>query len=143
VKKTLYIAALLGVCSACSQYSVTLNDAPIYQPQALLRDYTVADPALKTCLAQTIKALNITKATQLVELRCIDAGITKLDGLKIFSQISVIDLADNDIKNVTELSQLFQLTQVNLRGNANLLCDDIATISGNIAELALPRHCEK
>lgn len=127
--------------SACGNYAVTFNDALIYQPEQLFRDYTITDPALSQCIGETIKESGITQAIQLQELRCPHAGIASLDGLKLFTDIVILDLSFNVVVNVEELHKLSRLKHINLFGNQQLDCKKTTLLGVDNDQLILPQHC--
>ena len=141
VKILLYLTALLFLTTGCQQYIVTFNDATVYQPPELFNDYTVADPALDTCLRQTIEDLRIYEMTQLNILRCSHAGIASTNGLNTFTHITVLDLSNNNLINLPELAELAQLSHLNLVGNKQLSCKATTKLVGHIDQLILPEHC--
>ncbi len=141
MKNILCLAALLTLSSACKQYVVTLNETTVYEPPTLFEDYSLTDPALHTCLAETISNLNIHQPQQLKILRCTNANIKRLDGLSVFTHMEVLDLADNNLTNVAELFKLSRLRHLNLTNNSHLSCNTLATLAGNIAQIILPAQC--
>lgn len=141
MKRILCLAALLTICTACDQYIITLNETTVYEPPAIFDDYSLADPALNTCLTQTITDLNIHQLEQLTILRCTNANIERLDGLSMFTHITVLDLADNNLKSLAELSELTHLSHLNLSNNPRLSCDTLTELAGNIDQVILPARC--
>lgn len=142
MKILLCLGAFLVLATGCQQYIVTFNDATVYQPPELFNDYTVADPALDTCLRKTIEDLRIYEIKKLNILRCSHAGIVSTDGLDTFTHITVLDLSNNNLVNLPELSELIQLTHLNLTGNKQLSCKSMTKLVGHIDQLILPEHCK-
>ncbi|PCH52024.1 MAG: hypothetical protein COC20_04535 [Cellvibrionales bacterium] len=142
MKILLYLTAFLFFTTGCQQYIVTFNDATVYQPPELFNDYTVADPALDTCLKQTIEDLRIYEMRKLNILRCSHADIVSTNGLNTFTHIAVLDLSNNNLINLPELSELVQLTHINLAGNKQLSCKTTKKLVGHIDQLILPEHCK-
>ncbi len=141
MKKILCLLATLILSASCKQYSVTFNDATIYEPPTLLTNFAVADSALYKCIDQTVKELKIYAANQLNILRCSGVNIVQTDGLSLFTQITVLDLSDNNLTYIPELSDLKKLTHLNLEGNTSLACKSTINLTKNITNLALPVHC--
>lgn len=109
------LAVLL--CS-CSTYDVTLNDQVVYTPAQLYQGYQIPDDGLRHCIERSITQNRVTKAEQLVELTCINAGIASLEGLEHFTGLQYLDLT----------------------GNFDLVCPQDNRFS-HIQELFLPEPC--
>lgn len=141
-KTVLLISVILSVfISACGPYAITFNDNLVYQPEQLFSDYIIADSALSHCVGEAIKETRITQAMQLRELRCPHAGIASLDGLKLFTDIVVLDLSFNVVVNVEELHKLSRLKHINLFGNQQLDCKKTTLLGVDNDQLILPQHC--
>lgn len=160
------IAAFSLVISvtACSKYSLTLNDGVVYTPAPLFKDYTIADQNLRNCVAQTIVDREIKTAQQLQRLVCTSAGIESLAGLDTFKQLrqlnlnsnalqdlngitglsklEALDVSENSIKDASALLKLLSLKHLNIEQNATLRCAEIEQLASfSQAELKLPKHC--
>ncbi len=157
----LLIAPLLNF-AACSSYDVTVNDTTVYRPQRPFDRFEVADAALQACLEQVIADQLVTHAEGLTQLSCSHAGISDLDGLRTFGEITHLKLSSNAIRNLLELQQLkklqvlqlddndivdpiplralSRLTDLDLSGNENLQCPPANSFSG-VARVSLPSHC--
>ena len=142
LSSTLLPVVLSGfLASACSgPYEVTLNNQPVYTPEPLFGDYVIADAALKTCVQQTIADKKVTRVEQLTQLDCSDAGITSLEGLQRFLSLGEVDLSNNQISDASTLAAFKQLTYLNLRGNAALVCDSLQAVQVNGTQ-NIPPHC--
>jgi Leucine-rich repeat (LRR) protein len=103
--------------TACANYDVTVNDTLVYGPGRLFTGYQVEDPALQTCLEQTIKDQNVTAAAQLTALNCSRAGIESLAGLEAFNGLVELRLSGNRIRNLVVLGGLQQLQVLALDDN--------------------------
>ncbi|MBB3167824.1 leucine-rich repeat domain-containing protein [Simiduia aestuariiviva] len=114
--KAIILLSLLLI-SACSGYEVTVNERTVYAPAPLFMDFTVVDKNLQRCLDQTIEDQRVTEASRLTRLNCTNAGIQTLAGIEIFAGITTLNLADNNLRQVPELTKLAKLTQVDLRNN--------------------------
>lgn len=147
----------------CGNYYITLNEQLVYEPAKLFRDYDIADAALSACIEQRIADEFITQASDLTQLNCSNAGIEKLDGLALFTNLQELKLSENRIRNLVELGQLKQLEQLwldanqvvdpvpltelqlletlDLSGNSRLQCPS-ESIFSRVPSLSLPEHCK-
>lgn len=107
---------ILGL-AACKNYSVSLNDKVVYTPPSLFTQFTINDERLRTCVEQTIIDKHITKAEELKQLNCSNAGITNLAGLETFNAIEQLNLNENALTSISQLSKLTQLTVLTLQKN--------------------------
>lgn len=158
---TLFSAVLL---SACTGYSVSVNDNPVYNPPTLFTDFRLVDSALHDCVQQTIEDRQITQASQLTQLNCSSAGIETLEGISAFpalraislkdnaitdlsylkplSRLEILLLEDNDVKSAAPLLTLLRLEELELSGNTSLACGDAQQLKDNSeGEVTLPQHC--
>ncbi len=118
-------AAAMGT-GGCSQYAFTINDQEIYAPPPLFSDYKITDPNLRECVKQTILDNNITSADQLTQLGCSSAGIETIEGLNQFTKLSLVDLRNNPIEDLSPLLLCDDLEKVLLKPNS---VADCATVS--------------
>lgn len=158
---------ILLALSACSSYQVSVNDNLVYTPLPLFDEYTLNDSALENCVRQTIEDKKITGARQLTRLSCTHAGISDLSGLEKFADLQELNLADNNLQSIAPLARLGKLQWVLLRnnqlrdaspllsllklenldlsGNEDLPCDDLAQLHTAAAEnqgsITPPEHC--
>jgi Leucine-rich repeat (LRR) protein len=148
--------------SACQGYDVTVNDKVVYAPKPLFKEYSVPDTGLNSCLEQTINDGVITSAQQLTTLDCSFAGISNLEGLSVFTDLTVLRLSDNEVRNLLELTQMTSLEalylddnrvvdpvpleqlpalrHLDLSGNPTLQCPRPGTLS-QVTTIILPQHC--
>ena len=159
---------LLGGLSACQKYSVSINDKVIYTPAPIFKDYQIADEKLRNCVAQTLQDLNATRAQDLTQLNCSNAGIQSLTGLEKFYALKALNLSDNQITSINTLAKLglleqlllsnnkledgaallhlVHLQQLDLSGNPQLKCADLKQLEENLrplhAQVELPQHCK-
>ncbi|CAA0123923.1 Internalin B [Halioglobus japonicus] len=148
--------------SACQGYDVTVNDKVVYAPKPLFKDYVVPDTGLNNCLKQTINDGVITNAQQLTTLDCSFAGISNLEGLSVFTGLTMLRLSDNQVRNLLELTQmtslealylddnkvvdpvpleqLSALRHLDLSGNPTLQCPRPGTLA-QVTTIVLPKHC--
>ena len=157
------LSLLLLLClSACGTYDLAVNDKIVYTPLPLFEDYEIADEALRACIERTIASDKVTAASQLSALNCAKAGVVKLDGLSVFTEIerlrlsgnSIDDLGelvsltllqelyldDNSLTEVVPLYQLPALRFVDLAGNDALLCPSPGSLL-LLDNAILPAHC--
>lgn len=138
-----WLILLSGLLTACQDYQVKLNERPIYEPPVLINALALADAALETCVAQTITDGDITAIEQLTTLRCTHAGIMSVSGLEQAKFIQRLDLSNNELQSINSIAALTQLTQLILKGNTNLDCDELAAVKNKNRELIIqaPAHC--
>lgn len=159
-----FIAAL----ASCKNYSVSVNNNMVYTPPPLFKNFTIADSHLRDCVQQTIIDNHITKAEDLKQLNCSNAGIASLAGLETFHAITHLNLAENNLTAVAQLStfdqlrvlilrknnltstepllHLLQLRELDIASNDKLNCGDLAQLLANFhkGELTavLPEQCK-
>ena len=153
--------------SGCKNYSVSVNENIVYTPASIFKDYRLADPQLHNCVEQTIYDLHITSAEELTRLHCSNAGITSLVGLDKFFALKELNLADNQLADISEIGQLgrleklvlsnnkinnpapllnlLHLAQLHLEQNPQMTCDDLQQLQQNLQgqtlDLKLPTQC--
>lgn len=146
MKKTVLSIAMLSavLLAGCENYTYTLNEQPVFTPPSLFTDYQVADRGLANCLNQAIQDQKATKARDLTLLNCSSAGITNLQGVEIFTGLTHVNLADNDLREIQPLLYLPQLDTVLLTGNNQLRCEDAKLLAKQVrGEIRLPDHCSR
>ncbi len=139
----LILALLTTLITSCNRYVVTVNENPVYKPPALFSDFAIRDPALATCVTETVRALQIVKASQLKVLQCSRMNIETVDGIAIFTQLSTLDLSNNKLVDVTPLFELPGLQKVRLAGNTTLDCNVAKNLEIKFDNVDLPKHCVK
>lgn len=153
--------------AGCKNYSISVNENVVYTPPSIFKDYQLADTQLRDCVEQTIIDLQITRAEDLTQLNCSNAGIKSLAGLDKFFALKELNLADNQltdiseigklgrlekvvltnnkIKNPAPLLQLLHLTQLHLDNNSQMTCKDLQQLQHNLQNqklyLILPKQC--
>ncbi|MEN0038814.1 MAG: leucine-rich repeat domain-containing protein, partial [Cellvibrio sp.] len=121
----MHIKSLLLFCglatslltAGCKNYSVSVNENVVYMPPSIFKDYQLADSLLHDCVEQTIYDLRITKAEDLTRLNCSNAGIKSLAGLDKFFALTELNLADNQLADITEIGKLGRLEKLFLTNN--------------------------
>lgn len=107
----------MAMITGCKSYSVSLNNTVVYTPPSLFKDFTIADTHLRACVEQTIIDKHITKAGDLKQLNCSNAGIASLAGLEKFYAIEQLNLSENALQSIAQLSNFSQLKVLILRKN--------------------------
>ncbi|MEH6588841.1 MAG: hypothetical protein V7746_01225 [Halioglobus sp.] len=115
--KTSFFCLTLLFLSACETYDFSVNEKRVYTPKPLFTDYSIADPALRTCVKQAISNGKVANPSQLEVLSCRDAGISKLVGLEVFTGLNRLNLTDNSIRDISTLAALTSLVELRLGGN--------------------------
>lgn len=128
----------------CENYTYTFNEQPVFTPLGLFTEYQVSDQGLASCLNQAILDQKASKARDLTQLNCSNAGITSLSGLEIFTGLTQVNLGNNQLSDIKPLLLLPHLNTVLLGGNDKLNCQEgkqlVEQLSGTVS---LPTHCSK
>ncbi len=153
--------------AGCKNYSVSVNENVVYTPPAIFKDFQLADSLLHDCVEQTIYDLHITSAEELTRLNCSNAGIKSLTGLDKFFALKELNLAENQltdistigqlgrleklilsknqIKNPAPLLNLLHIKQLYLDNNPQMTCNDLIQLQKNLSnqklDLLLPAQC--
>ncbi|WP_323816310.1 leucine-rich repeat domain-containing protein [Cellvibrio sp. NN19] len=153
--------------AGCKNYSVSVNENVVYTPPAIFKDFQLADSLLHDCVEQTIYDLHITSAEELTRLNCSNAGIKSLTGLDKFFALKELNLAENQltdistigqlgrleklilsknqIKNPAPLLNLLHIKQLYLDNNPQMTCNDLIQLQKNPSnqklDLLLPAQC--
>lgn len=163
---SLLASLLLG---GCKQYSVSLNDNVVYTPPSIFKDYQLGDAQLFACVQQTIYDRHITRAEELEILNCSNAGIKSLAGLDKFFALKELNLAENNLTDISAVGNLgrletlklndnqissgapllylLHLKSLDIKNNPQLDCKDLTQLIANLhhkkAEIILPAQCNK
>jgi len=140
------VMASCALLPGCDRYRITLNEQVVSEPPGLLKGYEVADPGLDSCIEQTIIDLQIHTLEGLDSLVCTNAGIKSLDGIQAFGNLRLINLAYNQLTDLTPLLFLGELHSVNLEGNPQLDCTGVAKLQSHLSgdgRLIAPKQCAK
>lgn len=142
-KHILFVIVVIGtLLSGCERYTFTFNEQPVLKPTELFSGYKIQDPALSVCVEQAIKDLAVTRANQLSQLNCSNAGIASLSGLEIFTGLIIVNLAQNQLTSIKPLLYLPNLDSISLEGNTSLDCPDAQLLSEQVeGQIKLPAHC--
>jgi hypothetical protein len=131
------------IAAGCSRYEVTLNDQPLHSLPRLFTGYRIDDPALRDCVAQTIRDNKIAAGHDLTRLLCTHAGIVDLRGLEIFGSLEILNLTDNNITTIAPLLSLPSLAQLDLSANPGLNCTEGGALTTRGVVVVLPAQCQK
>jgi len=118
LRNSLFLVLSTLFLSSCSQYDIKVNEQLIYAAEKPFTDFKVTDPNLQTCIDQTLKDQNATSAASLTRLACTNAGITNLEGLRVFPQLQHLSLHSNHITSLSELATLSELRELNVADNS-------------------------
>ncbi|HEX4881548.1 MAG TPA: leucine-rich repeat domain-containing protein [Porticoccaceae bacterium] len=133
---------LVFLLAGCNRYEVTFNQQPIHTPAKLLTGYEIADPALRSCVAQTIQDQQISRIDALKRLLCTNAGIGSLKGLEAFVGLEILNLANNALSTIEPLHTLPSLAQLDLSANPGLKCNEIDALTARGVTTTIPEHCK-
>ena len=126
----------------CERYQVTINERQIYAPEQLFTDYQIPDPGLNSCIKQAILDRSIKRAEGLRSIPCSYAGISNLDGLKRFTGLTTINLANNNLTDIKALMFFGQLSRLDRSGNESLRWWDFGAPSAVLPSvLVAPENC--
>ncbi len=164
VLRSVIICIIYAAITACSRYSVSVNNNLVYEPPGLFNDYTVKDPALASCIDATITENNLTAAEQLRRLVCPPGNIRSIEGIESFTAIEYLGLANNHVTDLHPIAVLTQIKQLNVKnndirnftpatsletlsfldshGNIHANCDSLKATRKTLT-IKLPSHCSK
>ena len=139
---SLFFIAVVSLLTACDRYQVSVNDRVVHTPATKLPNAPVPDPALKTCIIQTMQEQNIMDITQLQRLDCSYAGITSLAQIGLFTGLQQVNFSNNQIHDGSPLLFLTELQFANLKDNQNMQCETLTNLRKNsTVKLLLPQNC--
>lgn len=118
--KSLRLASIYTTCAVLlthCNYAVNVNNKTVYTPPSVFKNYVIVDQNLHNCVEQTLFDKHITRAEDLTQLNCSNAGIKSLAGLETFFALKELNLAENQIADAKPLGKLGQLTKLILRKN--------------------------
>ena len=117
--RPLLLLALTAATAACSQeFTVSVNDQAVYDPEDRLITGQVADADLQGCINLTMRQRNVRSETELTVLSCPNSEVSQLDRIGRLVQLRFLDLGNNIISNITPLEDLPVLGGLNLMNNA-------------------------
>ncbi|GAB1256731.1 hypothetical protein NBRC116494_12330 [Aurantivibrio plasticivorans] len=143
--RLLSIAAFTALVSGCSRYSFTLNDQPISSVKPISTVENIPDKHLYACVNQHLHDNRFQHPEELTTLNCSFNRISSLEGIQQLTNIRQLSLKDNQLIAIAILSQLPQLSWLDVSLNPELDCrhlDLIAKTLGEGLEVIAPAHCE-
>lgn len=162
--RRLLICATLAL-SGCSQnYTVAVNNQPVFDPTGRLFNGRLADPDLQGCVniamqqqstqdAELLRVLScansevqdLTNIDQLTQLRFLDVSnntIRDLSPLQRLRSLGGLNLANNAITDISTLLNMPNLATVNLSGNDGISCQQLQTLGQRLgSNLTGPERC--
>ncbi len=123
-----FVFPLLLMLTACANYVVTFNNVMISEPKPLYQPLDIFDENLRTCVSETIRFQSVMGAGDLERLSCSYAGITSLAGIQQFTQLTHIKLDHNNLIGIEPLLSLENLRLVDITGNSEVACREIAEL---------------
>ena len=125
-------AIMLLVVSCSQEFTVSVNNQPVFDPGDRLFDGQLVDPDLQGCVNFAVQQQGLQTSAMLTVLSCANSEIRDLGNISQLAQLRFLDLGNNNISNITPLEDLTQLGGLNLMNNA---ITDIAALL-NIPTLA-------
>lgn len=105
--------ALAGaLLTGCQGADIVFNEQVIYTSTDLFTDYEIPDAGLRGCVERAILEYRVTAPEQLRRLHCIEAGVTRLEGLDTFSSLERLDLTGNHDLPCTQAARLPDLKEL-------------------------------
>ena len=139
-----FVFPLSLLLTACADYVVTLNNMTISEPKPLYQPLEMLDENLRSCVSETIRSNLVTGVGDLEMLSCSYAGITNLAGIQQFTQLSHIKLDHNNLVGIEPLLFLENLRLVDITGNSEVACRDIAELKKLIGkDLLISDTCSR
>ncbi len=115
---TALICATL-LAGACSQnYTVAVNNQPVFDPTGRLFDGQLADADLQGCVNIAMQQQNVQNAGLLSVLSCTNSEVGSLANIGQLTQLRFVDLSNNNIRDLSALQRLRTLGGLNLMNNA-------------------------
>lgn len=125
-----------ALLAGCQGYTWTLNERTVFAPPPLFAGYAIEDRALADCVQQAIEDGAITRADQLEDLNCSEAGIRSLAGIEVFIGLKRVGLDGNALESLAPLEVLTGIELIQARGN-RLRALDPALCRGSAKRIAL------
>ena len=123
-----FVFPLFLMLTACANYVVTFNNVTISEPKPLYQPLEIPDENLRTCVSETVESQSVSRADDLETLSCSYAGITNLAGIQQFTQLTQIKLDHNNLVGIAPLLFLENLRLVDITGNSEVACREIAEL---------------
>lgn len=149
----------------CGQnYSVSVNNQPVYDPTGRSISGEVSDADLQGCINLAMQQQGVQNQADLTILSCANAQIRVLDNIGRLRRLRFLDLGNNAISNITPLEDLptlgglnlannaitdispllnmQSLASVSLLGNNNIPCDQLSALGARLGNnLTAPQRC--
>ena len=161
LRAALFSSTLL--LAACN-YTVAVNNQPVFDPSGRLFNGQLADADLQGCVNIAMQQQNVENAGLLRVLSCSNSEVTDLGNIDKLSQLRFIDLSNNAIRDlsalqrlrslgglnlmnnaITDISPLLNmpnLANVNLVGNSGISCDQLQALEARLGNnLTRPQSC--
>jgi len=158
------LAVVLGGCGG--NMAVLVNDRAVYDPLGRLPAGEVEDANLQGCINFAMEQQGVESVAELSALSCPGSEIRSLAFVSVLGGARFLDLAGNNISNLTPLEDLpllnglnlsdnaivdvspllllDNLVSLNLRGNGGIPCQQIALLRERLGEnLLAPEDCEQ
>ena len=166
LNKIIYLLLPLILLSSCSfnPYAISVNDNVLYSPSGNIIEEVVEDPGLQGCINIYLNNNPDANLETISQLTCTDAGITSLIGLNNVPNLSLLDvsnnriidlspviylealrvlrIANNPIRNINALSNLNLLNFIDLSGNTLIPCRQLDQLESKLRNsLRRPLSC--
>ncbi|GAB1259314.1 leucine-rich repeat domain-containing protein [Aurantivibrio plasticivorans] len=143
--RLLSIAVFTAIACGCSHYTLTLNDQPISSVKPISTVENFPDKHLYDCVNQHLHDNHFKHPEELTTLNCSFNRISSLEGIQQLTNIRQLSLKDNQLIAIAILSQLPQLSWLDVSLNPELDCEHIDLIAKTLdegLEVIAPAHCE-
>ena len=113
------VLALLPALAGCSSgYQVVLNDNVLYSPYETSSTPSIVNDAnLQGCLNQQLTGNNPKDPEDITLVACPAAGVQSLAGIGALPNLEQLELSDNTISDLTQLTSLKKLRVLSIRNN--------------------------
>jgi hypothetical protein len=128
IKNISYGIFSLLLLSACNinPHAISVNNNVLYSPSGNIIEQVVEDPGLQGCINNYLNDNPDANLQTITQLSCTDASISSLIGINKLPNISLLDLSNN---RIVDLSPLIYLENLRVLRIANNSIRDISTLS--------------
>lgn len=109
---------LLLMVSCSQEFTISVNNQAIFDPEGRLFTGQLTDPDLQGCVNLAVQQQGLQNAALLTVLSCANSEVGDLGNISQLAQLRFLDLGNNNISNITPLEDLTQLGGLNLMNNA-------------------------